>query len=68
MWFCVDKNGQEVAFHMKPVRWRDEWVCCEEDLHDGYEFKNGTIKGFIGKKLTWDDEPVEIKIKDEDKV
>lgn len=64
-WLAVDKNGEELFFHKKPERWRDEWVASEDDLEDSLVLNNGTIRRFIGKVLSWSDEPVEIRLKDE---
>lgn len=57
VWLTVDKDGTEnMFFDFKPTRFKNYWVSR------GYfiTLSNGAIKKHIGKKLTWDDEPVEI--------
>lgn len=57
-WLAVDKNGDETLFDLKPKRGKDGgWIPKSgyRPLHDG------TIEDLIGRKLTWDNEPVELK-------
>lgn len=68
-WLAVNKNGQEMIFPNKPIRYRNEW----SDEHDIFiegeygivemeiKLPSGTIEKIIGRPLTWNDEPVEIK-------
>jgi hypothetical protein len=54
VWLCVNKDGTEYGFSLKPKRNGDEWDCfcaCRE-LGIGY------VENLIGRKLTWGDEPV----------
>lgn len=65
-WLCVNKDGTEIISLFQPVRDSDEWNCCSENAggwYDNYgiELPKGTIKKFIGRDLTWEDESVEIK-------
>lgn len=64
---AVDKSGEELFFHKRPVRWRDEWIINEDDLEDALVLKDGTIQKLIGRRLSWEDEPVEIHLKEEKK-
>jgi hypothetical protein len=56
---AVDKNGQEWIYGSEPERYDDMFVCSKYD-DKLFELPNGSIEKLIGKKLTWDDEPVEI--------
>lgn len=61
-WLAVDKDGNELLFiGKKPVRWRDEWVLDEDDTEDAYILTKGIIEKLSGIKLTWEDEPLELK-------
>ena len=66
-WVAVHKNGEEGVFNHKPTRgarlefWYDE-------VKDGGIFYDteiclpkGSIKKLIGRDLTWEDNPVELK-------
>ena len=57
---AVDKDGEEYIYDSEPVRYRYDrfphWDC---DTH-WIELPDGSIEKLIGRKLTWDDEPVEI--------
>ena len=60
-WIAANKNGVEVIFDFEPYRWNDFfWV---EDTGDDIYIPKGTIKKLIGKDLTWEDNPVELKEK-----
>lgn len=67
-WLAVDKNGEELFFYGKPERWRSEWVANENDIKDALVLDNGTIRRFIGKTLSWEDEPIEIHLKGEEEL
>ena len=56
---AVDKDGTNVIYGDKPKR-KDShwlWLCGEETVY----LPKGSIEKLIGKKLTWEDEPVELK-------
>lgn len=60
VWLAVDKNEQEWVFNSIPSRFRNQvW----RDPMFGYEMQlpQGSIEKLIGHKLTWEDEPVELK-------
>lgn len=65
-WVAVDKDNTELIFQYKPSRMTYTWDYTlyngEILADDGYIFvPKGTIKKLIGKDLTWEDEPVELK-------
>ena len=60
-WVAVDKNGDEYVYSSKPYR-----DCCKGlelwmSIGDCVELPQGSIKKLIGKELTWNNEPVELK-------
>ena len=60
---AVDKNEEEWIYSYKPVRCH-EYKRWQPEMQYGYhsiELPKGTIEKLIGKKLTWEDEPVELK-------
>lgn len=64
-WLAEDGIGIEWIFASKPYRngglqsweppYKDDYV-----LIDTIELPKGTIEKIIGRKLTWEDEPVEL--------
>lgn len=61
-WLAVDKDGREMCYENKPSRSdvAPIWVSCE--LFEDYEIlPKGSIKKLIGRNMTWEDEPVELK-------
>lgn len=60
-WVAVDKDGIENIYKSKPYRAYDHWW----DDHDGFDTEvslpKGSIKKLIGRDLTWEDNPVELK-------
>ena len=60
MWVAVDKKDEELAYHDEPVR-RNDWNTWVGDYDDtGVVMPTGSIERLLGRKLTWEDEPVEI--------
>lgn len=68
-WLAVNKDGTEVVTPGKPVRgWGSHWdfsEVVEIESEQGYmsveiELPKGSVYKLTGKKLTWDDEPVEL--------
>lgn len=59
-WVAVDKDGSEWVYRGVPKR-------CENDVwfdtywEENIELPKGSIKKLIGRDLTWEDEPVELK-------
>lgn len=64
-WVAVHKNGGESIFAFKPVRKFDCWWNKQTTENDWYDTEislpKGAIKKLIGRDLTWEDEPVELK-------
>ena len=70
-WVAVHKNGKEGIFSHKPTRGEDPSFWYDEvEVYDSDEglfcdteipLPKGSIKKLIGRKLTWNDEPVELK-------
>ena len=56
-WLAVDNDGEEWIYLQKPERFNFSW---DTDSDDCSLLPNSTIKNLIGRKLTWDDEAVEI--------
>lgn len=58
---AVNKSGQEVMFNLYPTR-EDGYFWYTYRNPDGRIFlPKGTIKKIIGKDLTWEDNPVELR-------
>lgn len=71
-WLAVNKDGTEFIFEDEPYRLPsdadpDDKYYWEYGYYDygssrGYiELPKGSIEKLIGRKLTWDDKPVELK-------
>jgi len=54
---AIDKNNSEFAFSEKP--WRNDYTWIWPLRSDRLRLPAGTIEKLIGRKLTWEDEPVE---------
>lgn len=58
-WVAVNYNGNECVFDTKPERYNNLfWVI---EWGDDVYLPKGSIKKLIGRELTWEDEPVELK-------
>lgn len=55
-WVVVDKIGEELISRSEPFRVRDYWIG-----YSIFHLPKGSIKKLIGKDLSYDDEPVELK-------
>lgn len=62
-WVAVDKDGTEVICNPEPYRDTVDFMwCIESGFYSGaIQLPKGTIKKLLGRKLTWEDEPVELK-------
>ena len=60
LWICVDKDGKEYIYSSEPIRDGDSFITYVSG--DSFrELPKGSIEKLIGRKLTWDDEPVRIE-------
>lgn len=67
-WLAVDKDGQEYLYLNKPERYTHYNVFKSDEIDfeiwtsggDNLELSKGSIEKLMGRKLTWNDEPVEI--------
>lgn len=58
-WVAVDKDGTEAMYHHKPYRSKECFNLYFIKLR--IELPKGSIKKLIGRDLTWEDNPVELK-------
>ena len=59
-WVAVDENNDEMVFIAKPYR-HPVFNIWKNNKAEGIELPKGSIEKLIGKKLTWEDEPVELE-------
>lgn len=65
-WVATDKNGEEYLYEEKPYRcysciWKATFREDQDRNTDFIELPKGSIKKLIGRVLSWNDEPVELK-------
>ncbi len=60
----VDKDGKENIFSDKPTRYTEEWDYPWVEDIEKVGIPQGSIEKLIGHKLSWQDEPVELKGED----
>lgn len=53
---AVNRNDSETIFNSEPFRTEKYWGSND----DYVDLPTGSIEKLIGRKLTWDDSPVEI--------
>ena len=58
-WLAVDLNGSEWVYGCKPKKMNTIWTNSVVDTMY-LKLPNGSIEKLIGRKLTWEDEPVEL--------
>ena len=59
-YLCVDRNGEYIADN-EPTRDWFNWVGWQDAYGESctlISIPKGTIKKLIGKKMTWEDEPI----------
>ena len=56
-YLAVDKGGEEYIYQTKPVKNVEDW----EDGFMAILLPPGSIAKLIGRELTWEDEPYELK-------
>ena len=63
-WVAVDKNGTEAVYTNKPERFLyDQNVGAWYDFYGkDVRLPSGSIEKLIGRKLTWENEPVELPL------
>ena len=64
-WVATDGAGVEWIFTVKPHRLKNyqSWEIAYKDTYvrtDTIELPKGSIKKFIGKDMTWEDEPINL--------
>ena len=60
-WVAVDADGSECIFREEPYR-REGGVWFSSSLSNKFvELPKGSIKALIGRELSWNGEPVELK-------
>jgi hypothetical protein len=62
-WLAVDEDGSEYIYVIKPFR-NPEGVwdfVLSHGWETLFELPKGSIRKLIGRELTWDDEPLELK-------
>lgn len=65
---AVDKDGSEAIFEKKPDKNGNQGQWLESGViasNGSFSLPKGSIEKLIGKKLTWEDDPVELGEKDE---
>ena len=60
-WVCVGFNGEERICQSKPTRYDDRYWMMNPICNDSVGLPKGSIKKLIGRELSWNDEPVELK-------
>lgn len=63
-WVAVNKNGTEILSLFEPYRVTNYWTCSmymHMFLSGLILLPKGSIKKLIGRDLTWEDNPVELK-------
>lgn len=56
-WLAVDKDGIETIYMSEPNRFDKYWDDCCPSI----KLPKGSIKKLIGRELSWEDKPVELK-------
>lgn len=60
-WVAVNKDGTEYIFRDKPERLSVNWQDLMYGFYTDIQIPRGSIYKLIGRDLTWQDEPVELK-------
>lgn len=62
-WLCVNGNGKEIIFEVKPKRSSSGRYWELRGCYTNYSYinlKKGTIEKIVGRKITWNDDPIRI--------
>lgn len=60
-WLAVDGDDTEIIFEVKPKRSKQGKIWQLPSKYSNYSviyLRKGTIEKIIGRKLTWEDDPV----------
>lgn len=62
-WVVAQQDGTEWTFNQCPYKSRTFCGWCYKCNINGHfvELPKGSIQKLIGRKLTWEDEPIELK-------
>ena len=60
-WVAVNKYNREYIYDIKPKRCYCSVWAQASLLDNAVELPKGSIKKLIGRELTWNDEPIELK-------
>lgn len=60
-WVAVNKYNREYIYEKKPKRCSCGVWAQASLVYDVIELPKGSIKKLIGRELSWNDEPVELK-------
>lgn len=60
-WLAVDEDGTECLYDSKPIRTNDYWGKKDRPT-EFISLPKGMIQLIIGRKLTWKDKPVRVKL------
>lgn len=61
-WIAVTKQGREFISMCKPIRVTDEYNYYGwKDTFTEISLPKGSIKRLIGRELTWNNEPLELR-------
>lgn len=55
---AVDKDGTELIYELCPKRYEMCWQLYRSEC---VELPKGSIEKLIGRKLTWEDDPVKLE-------
>lgn len=58
---ATDKDGSEWIYKEKPFRENDKRWFPSDEAHDCFDLPKGSIRKLIGRELTFEDKPVELK-------
>ncbi len=60
-WIAVDLDGKIYKYKDKPIMCTDCWMPGDNDNSDPVEIQMSEIIKIIGKKITWNDGPIQIE-------
>lgn len=64
-WLAVNKDGTEIMCKNKPIKFLYGWEDTEGEYESYCDYSiilpSGSINKLIGRSLTWEDKPIELK-------